>query len=239
MTEDFFRKICTSHFICKVACERELETEQRLQHIDFTSPSGHSCESFSFSWTVQTGAWGPSLSGTCSHSSIFSPTGLVSKLTGGPEGPFCWVVAFSTTSCHQLIWSPTPSGVLRAPSAGWWLSLPHLVSNFSGPQLTDFLSSPSYIIVHWLPVFTELYNSSITHSIFGMVCLIVIKQKQLSCSSQVTLFWCISLWVYHEIFTLSHFFSQACHRNVSLPSGASLWNGRFGRVEGQYTTIGT
>ena len=24
---------------------------------------------------------------------------LVSKLTGGPEGPFCWVVSFFTTSC--------------------------------------------------------------------------------------------------------------------------------------------
>ena len=30
-------------------------------------------------------------------------------------------------------------------------------------------------------------------------------------------------------------FSHNCHRNVSLPSGASLWNGMFGRVEGQYT----
>ena len=31
--------------------------------------------------------------------------------------------------------------------------------------------------------------------------------------------------------------SNNCHRNVSLPSGASLWDGMFGRVEGQYTTI--
>ena len=29
----------------------------------------------------------------------------------------------------------------------------------------------------WLPVFTELYNSSIAHSIFGMACLIAIKRK--------------------------------------------------------------
>ena len=74
---------------------------------------------------------GPSLSGTCSHSSIFSPTGLVSKLAGGHEDPFCWVVAFSTTSLLQLLWFPA----------------------------------------HWLPVFTELYNSSIAHSLFGMACL--------------------------------------------------------------------
>ena len=39
--EDFFRKIYTSQFICKVRkgcvgfyCERELETEQKLQHFD-------------------------------------------------------------------------------------------------------------------------------------------------------------------------------------------------------------
>ena len=31
----------------------------------------------------------------------------------------------------------------------------------------------------WLPVFTELYNSSIAHSIFGMACLIVIKLKKI------------------------------------------------------------
>ena len=43
--------------------------------------------------------------------------------------------------------SPNSLGVPRAPSAGWWLSLSHLVSNSSNLQLTDFLSSPSYIIV--------------------------------------------------------------------------------------------
>ena len=30
--------------------------------------------------------------------------------------------------------------------------------------------------------------------------------------------------------------SHNCHRNVSPPSGASLGNDMFGRVEGQYTT---
>ena len=32
------------------------------------------------------------------------------------------------------------------------------------------------------------------------------------------------------------FLSITSHWNASLPSGASLWNGMFGRVEGQYTT---
>ena len=102
---------------------------------------------FSFSWAAQQGAWGPSLSGTCSHSSIFTPTGLISKLVGGTGCPFCWVVAFSTTSYHQLIRPPTQSGVPKAPSAGWWLSLPQLASNSSVLQLPDFLSPPSYIII--------------------------------------------------------------------------------------------
>ena len=51
----------------------------------------------------------------------------VSKTTGGPKGPFCWVVAFPTTSCLQLVWSPTP----------------------------DFLFPPSYIIVQSTTQFLE------------------------------------------------------------------------------------
>ena len=117
-SDTLLRKICTSHYIERVVCERELETEQRLQHIDLASPSGHRRVSFSFSWTAQPRAWGPSLSGTCSRPSIFSPTGL-----------------------------QTQSVVPKAPGGGWWLSLPHLVSNSYDLQLTDFLSPPSYIIV--------------------------------------------------------------------------------------------
>ena len=60
--------------------------------------------------------------------------------------------------------SPNSSGVPRAPSAGWWLSIPHLLQLVWSP-------------IHWLPVPTELYNSSLAHSIFGMACLIVIKRK--------------------------------------------------------------
>ena len=76
------------------------------------------------------------------HQLVWSPNSI-----GGPEGPVCWVVAFPTTSCLQLVWSPIQLEVLRAPSAGCWLSLPHLVSYSSDLQLPDFLSSLSYIIV--------------------------------------------------------------------------------------------
>ena len=52
----------TSHFIERVVCERELETEQRLQHIDSPpNSSGYHSLSFPFSWAAQPGTWGPSL----------------------------------------------------------------------------------------------------------------------------------------------------------------------------------
>ena len=77
----------TSHFIARFACERELETEQRLQYID-----PHSYQ-------------------RC----IFLVLLMLHRRSGGSA--FCW------------------------------LSLPHLVSNSSDPQLADFPSLPSYIIV--------------------------------------------------------------------------------------------
>ena len=50
------RKIYLSLYLKGYVSERELETGQRLQHIDLPSPSGHSGVSFSFSWTAQPGA---------------------------------------------------------------------------------------------------------------------------------------------------------------------------------------
>ena len=82
--------------------------------------------SFSFSRAAQPEDPGPSSlldDGFLFH--ILSLTHLISNSIGGPEGPFGWVVAFPTTTCPQLVWSPT----------------------------------------HWLPVSTELYNSSIAFSI--------------------------------------------------------------------------
>ena len=67
-------------------------------------------------------------------------------LNRGPGGPASLGHVLISASSHQLV-SKTQSGIPRAPSAGWWLSLPHLISNSSDLQLTDFLSTPSYIIV--------------------------------------------------------------------------------------------
>ena len=103
-------------------CERELETEQSLQYIDLTSPSGHSRESFSFSWW-STG--GPGANSAVFFYCILSPTGLVPKLHRGSQGSLLLGGGFP-----KHILSPT-----------------RLFSNSSDLQLSDFLFSPINIIV--------------------------------------------------------------------------------------------
>ena len=101
----------TSHFIVRFACERELETEQNCNILTATLMA-ISVVYFLLSRAAQPEARGPTLLAfsTASYQQlVWSPNSI-----RGPEGPFCWVVAFPTTSCLQL---------------------------------TDFLSSPSYIIV--------------------------------------------------------------------------------------------
>ena len=56
-SEDSSLEKYTSHFIERVVCERELETEQRLQHTDPHS-YGHNSVSFPFSWVAQLGVLG-------------------------------------------------------------------------------------------------------------------------------------------------------------------------------------
>ena len=73
--------------------------------------------------------------------------------TGGPGPALCWMIAFFTASYHQLV-SKTPSGVPRAPSAGCGC-LYHILSPTS--LIPNSIRGPNSI---WLPVLTELYNSS-------------------------------------------------------------------------------
>ena len=145
-------------------------------------------------------------------------------------------------------------------SAEWWLSLLHLISNFSGPllnrgsrapsawcglpkhipsllQLSDFLSWPSYIIVQrplnrplnlWNGMF-DRHQADITVMQFRGDSLPV----YLSMSVPWDFLPCPISSAKHAYAISSH----NCHWNVSLPSSASLWNGKFGRVEGQNTTI--
>ena len=151
------------------------------------------------------GSRGPLLLGGDFPYHILSPTRLISNSIGGPKGPFCWVVALPTTS----------------------------FSNFSGPQLTDFLSPPSYIIVQsptqylWNGMF-DRHQAEITVMQF--------TGHSLPVHQSMSVPWDFYLVPYFNqpAYAIS---SHNCQRNVSLPSSASLWNGMFGRIEGQYTTL--
>ena len=166
--------------------------------------------SFSFPRAAQLEAQGLSFllsAGFLYH--ILSATSLDPNSIGGPEGPFDLV----------------------------WLSLPHLVSisNSNSNSLTSVL--------------TELYNSSsstqspnqslewhVWLSSSGNNCHAV----QRSLSSDASVYECIMGFFPCPILLARStyaIFPHKCHRNVSLPSGASLWNGKFGRVEGQNTTL--
>ena len=86
-------------------------------------------------------------------------------------------------------------------SAKCWFPQPHLVSGFWSPKLTDFLSLSSYIIVQsptqylWKDMF-DRHQAEIT-----------------VCSSQVTLFRCISLWLYRGILPCPILSANLAHTN--------------------------
>ena len=130
-SDTVLRKIYLSLYLKRVVCERELETEENC---NILTPTLIAISlSFPFSWVTQPGAWGPSLSGSCLLYRILSPTGLISN----------------------LIWSPTrliPNwliGGLRVPSAGCWLSLPHLVSNWLNFLCTELYNRSTYTFSLW------------------------------------------------------------------------------------------
>ena len=121
----------------------------------------------------------------------------------------CWVLACSTTSCLSLILSLTV----------------------------------------WLPVLTELYNSStptqsptqslewhVWSSSSGNNCNAV--QRSLSSGASVY-DWIMGFYLvpFRLPIPPTRFHSITGHWNVSLPSGASHWNGMFSRAEGQYIII--
>ena len=156
------------------------------------------------------GSWRPNI--TATH--ILTPTLMA-----------IGVVSFSFTWCST-------GGPGAQLSAECWLALQHLVSNSSDLQLTDFLSSLSYIIVQ-SP--TQSLEWHVWSSSSGNNCHAV----QRSLSSGASVYECIMgfyLVPFRQPNPPTRFFSIACHWDVSLPSGASLWNGMFGRVEGQNTT---
>ena len=138
-------------------------------------------------------------------------------------------------------------------SAGWWLSLLHLITNWSqklhrvsrGPlwprvafHITSCLRrlwSPTV----WFPVLTELYNCSTpTQSLEWHVwssssennCHAVHR----SLSSGASVYECIMgfyLVPFHQLNPPTRFLLITGHWNVSLPFGSSLWSGMFARAE--------
>ena len=165
----------------------------------------------------------------------------------------------------SFLFSWCSTGGPEAHSAGWWLSLLHLISNFSGPQLNRGSRAPS--AWHGFPYQISSITPSPTLTVWLLSWLsYIIVQRPLSRlldlwnrmldrhQAEITVmqFTGHSLPVHQSMSVPWEFFylvpfhqsisahaisSRNCHQNVSPPSGASSWNGIFGRVEGQNTTL--
>ena len=188
-SEDFLRKICTSHFIVRV--------RKGLLRVLLWEGVGD--------WTKRAIYWPPTLMAIS-------------------------IVSFSFSRAAQPeAQRPT---LLGAGFLYHILSLTSLV-----PQLSDFLSSPSYIIVQ-LPA--QLPIQSLEWHIWSSSSGIKCHTVQRSLSSGASVYECIMgfyLVPFRQPNPPTRFLSITGHWNVSLPSGASLWNGMFGWVEGQNTTL--
>ena len=118
MQEDFFIKICTSHFIVRVrkGLLRVLLWEgvvdrTELQYID-------------------------------PHSYGRQPCVFLVLLNRRPIGPLCWVMDFFTASYQQLLWTPTHRGP-RGPLSSWRGFPYHILSsNSSNLQLIRGSNGP-------------------------------------------------------------------------------------------------
>ena len=132
--------------------------------------------------------------------------------------------------CVFLVLQDCSTGGLGALSVGCELSLPHLVTNPSDLQLTDFLSSPSYIIVQ-SP--TQSPTQSLEWHVWSSSSVNNCHTVQRSLSSGASVYECnmgFYLVPFRQPIPPTRFLSITGHWNVALPSGASLCNGIFGRV---------
>ena len=184
--------------------------------------------SFSFSWCT-TGGPGAQLSADCWLSQPHLVTNGSSKLLGAPRAPSAGsCFPYHILSATSLV--PNSSGAPRVPSAR--LSLPHLINNFSGPQLSHFLSWPSYIIVqHPLNLWNGMFDR---HQ--AEISVMQFRGHSLPVYQPMSVSWDFYLVPFHQPNLPTRSFSITGHWNVSLPSGTSLWNGMFALAEGQNTT---
>ena len=87
------------------------------------------------------GSWGPNRDCNILTPLLWPSAWCLSRSPDAqPEGWGPTLLAFSSTSYHQLVWSPNSIGGPEGPFGRVWLSLPHLVSITSDLQLSDFLS---------------------------------------------------------------------------------------------------
>ena len=208
----------------RFACERELETEHNW--IILTPNLWPSTLCLSRSQILNrrsrghTAGWWLSLRYLIS---IFSGPQLIRA-----QRPLRPDVAFPTTSRLQL--AATQLALARRTQ---------LASvQFVGLILPSNSHAEIWSRLHASAISSDIWRlGCVTSAIFGIACVIVIERKILSCSSQVTLFRCITLkWdlhlvPFHQPISAHAISSPNCHWNVSLPSGASPWNCIFGRVK--------
>ena len=100
------------------------------------------------------GSWRPNRTATYWPPTLLAITAFLSRSPGLLNRGALWVQVFSTASYLQLVWSPIDwSGGLRAPSAGCWLSLPHLVSNWLNFLCTELYNSSTSTFFLWASQF--------------------------------------------------------------------------------------
>ena len=139
-------------------CEKELGTEQNCNILTLTPMAITVFLSHSLGLLNQ----GPRGSAFLGHVLIPTSSLQLQLLNWGPEGPLCWVLAFSTTSCLQLIWSPN------------WL-------NFLSTELYDSSMPPFFLWVSQIALIQPVHGQ-------GYI-LIFLNQMHLLFTQVHFLFW--------------------------------------------------
>ena len=164
----FFRKICLSLYLkgiwkgyWRFYCKRELETEQNCNILTPTLMAITAFLSRS-PGLLNRGPGGPASLGHGLHPSIFSPTGLnFNSSIGGPEGPLCWMLVFSTAPYLQLPDFLCSPGLYNCSTSTFflWVSQIALIQPIHGQDyILIFLDWMSllFTLVHFL--FWQLGN---------------------------------------------------------------------------------
>ena len=136
-----------------------------------------------------------------------------------PRGPaLCWMMAFFTTSYHQLVFETTRG--LEGPFIREWLSLPHLISNLSGPQLSQGPRGP--------------LRPGVAFSTTS--CLRRLWSPTQSGAPRAPSAWCGFPYHISSLLQLiSTFLSWPSY--IIVPRPLNLWNGMFDRHQAEITVM--